>query len=137
MKILSVETARPDCSESFQWQSQSYDSHSWREHIEIQDGNAVARFANGTPAIVEKGNVTYIATLTDDAFLKDFLRVQCEKLSVAVVDMDDDIRMSYRGGLGFAFNYSGESKAAPVPEGAKVVLGDVLMPPQGVVAWEV
>jgi len=136
IRVLSVETLRPDCPGALTWNGQAYASNTWREEVEIAgEADVVARYDDGGPAIVRAGKTVYVASLTDRAFLTDFLESLCREAGVATQRLARDVRVRRRGGLVFAFNYADEPTAAPAPQGADFVLGGAVIGPRDAVAW--
>lgn len=136
VRVLSVETLRPDCSGGLMWNGRSYASHIWREELELTgEAEILARYDDGGPAIVRSGRTVYVASLTDREFLTDFLENLCHQAGVATQRLARDVRIRRRGDLVFAFNYAEESVPAPAPEGARFVLGGPTIGPRDAVAW--
>ena len=144
IKILSVETIRADCSESFLWNGKSYVSRVWREEIQLVSGapiQAEAYYQNSdglgedNPVVVRSNNFVYIGTLTCEAFLTDFFEELCREAGVKTYNFGDDIRIRQRGELIFAFNYSAQSSSLNLPEDREVLLGDTNINPRGVTVW--
>ena len=135
LRVLSVETLRPDCPEPLLWNGRSFACHSWREVIEWNGGEIIARYDDGAAAAVREGNLTYIACLTDDSFLQEMLAEYCAETGIATIDLDPMVRLQRRGKLTFAFNFASEPRPAPVPEGARFVLGEAMIGAHGVSAW--
>ena len=49
--------------------------------------------------------------------------------------MSEGLRLRQRGDLHFAFNYTANSREAPIPEGAEIVLGNRTIPAYDLVIW--
>ncbi len=135
IRVLSVETLRPDCADTFTWREKVYNARCWREEIDSGDATVHARFKNAEPAILSAANVTYIAALTDEVFLLDYLQSECERLSVSTYRSSPDVRISHRGDLGFAFNYSDVPVELSLPENAECVLGNRQLGAYDVTVW--
>jgi beta-galactosidase len=133
-RVLAVDTTRPDVTEPFDWNGRSYASHTWREVVELDGGKAIATFEDGSCAAVQNGNVVYLAMLTEDAFLDDFLGDLLATVEVEKFVLDDDLRVVQRGNLVFAFNYSAETRTLPIDEAA-IVLGDREIAARNVTVW--
>ncbi|MEO1202272.1 MAG: beta-galactosidase [Pseudomonadota bacterium] len=133
-RVLAVDTTRPDVTEPLRWNGRSYASHTWRERLELDDATPLATFEDDTAAGIQNGSVMYLATLTDDAFLDDFLGQQLRDAGIETLAVDEDVRIVRRDDLVFAFNYSSQSRTLPVDEAA-VVLGDREIGPHDVTVW--
>ncbi len=135
LRVLSVETLRPDCPEPLQWNGRSFASHSWREMIDVRDGDVVATYDDGTAAAVRHGQFLYLASLTDDAFLRALFTELCDETGVAAVELDPMVRLQRRGNLTFAFNFAAEPRPAPAAKGVRFTLGGPIIEAHGVSAW--
>ena len=96
----------------------------------------MARYDNSEPAIVRKDRFTYIGTLTNKEFLRDFFQQQCLDAQIKTYHFGEDIRVSQRGNLLFAFNYSDQSQSLPLDPDAKLLLGNKTIEPHGVTVWQ-
>jgi beta-galactosidase len=132
LRVLSVETLRPDCVEGLSWNGKQYDSQIWREELDAPGAEVLAKYDDGSPAVVRFGKVVYIGTLTNTAFLQDFFRHQCNDRGIATYDFGPDVRVMQRGNLMFAFNYSGQQQELPIDEKAEILLGSRLIEPHDV-----
>ena len=136
VRVLSVETLRADCHEGLSWNNHQYQSGSWREQLDAGDTEIVARYDNTEPAIVRQDRFTYIGTLTNKEFLRDFFQQQCLKAQITTYHFGENIRVSQRGNLLFAFNYSDQSQSLPLDPEAKLLLGNKTIEPHGVTVWQ-
>jgi len=135
LRVLSVETLRPDCVEGLSWNGKRYDSLIWREQLDAPDGDVLAQYDDGAPAVVRFGKIIYAGTLTSAEFLRDFFRQLCEELGIVTHEFGADVRIEQRGNLMFAFNYSGEEQELPLDEKAEVLLGSRSIKPYDVTVW--
>ncbi len=107
----------------------------WREWVEPGAGTeALAGFADGTPALLHAGRAHYLAGWPDAALLNAAMRHLLEAAGLPLMDLPPGVRLRRRGGLAFAFNYGPEPWAAP--DAGRFVLGGRTVPPQGVAAWQ-
>ncbi|GAK33162.1 beta-galactosidase [Iodidimonas nitroreducens] len=138
IRILMAETLRPGCGGSLLWQGKHYSARAWRDHVDPGPAECLARFDDGSPALVQSGQAYYLAGLTDAPFLRDFFRHLCALpgLDLPTLDLPDDLRISRRGGLVFAFNYAAKAQPAPAPDGADFVLGSAMIPAHDVAIWK-
>lgn len=136
IRVLSVETLRPDCPAALAWNGQVYASKTWREEIEVAgEAQVLSRYDDGGPAIVRAGKAVYVGSLGDRGFLTDFLESLCAEAGVATQRLETDVRVRRRGGLTFAFNYGAQPVAAPAPEGARFVIGAATIAPRDLAVW--
>ena len=135
VKVIAVETLRPDCTGGLHYQGEHFESGRWRETIEAGDTEIVATYEDGAPAAIRSGRSTYIATLTDDAFLKSVLVRLCAEANIPVTPLPPTLRLRRRGDLSFAFNLSDESTHAPASEDADFIIGGRQIEPFGVAVW--
>ncbi len=104
----------------------------WRESIETA-AEILARFENGDPALTAMGKHLYLACWPDAQLLKSVLGLAAERAGLATIDLPDTIRVRRRGDIVFAFNYG--HQAWQIPFSGEFLLGDSVVPPQGVCAW--
>lgn len=135
LKVTSIETLRPDCSGSIAYCGQQFESGIWRETIEILGGNVIATYEDGAPAMVRAGRSTYLATLTDDAFLAALIGDLCDEAGIETMELPPSMRVRRRGDLTYAFNFADKPAVAPAPEKAEYVIGGAQIPAYGVAVW--
>ena len=136
IRVLSVETLRPGCEGEIRWNGRTYASGRWREEIEVGAGLAVlGRYEDDTPALVRQGQVLYLATLTDGAFLTDLFEDLAQAAGLSPVRLPEGLRLCRRGDLVFALNYGAEPQKAPAPAGADFVLGGPMVGPRDLSVW--
>ena len=135
IRVLSVETLREDFAEVLTWNDRQYESCRWREQLDAANTEVIATYHNDEPAIVRSGQFTYLGTLTNRAFLLDFLQQQCEHNGVRTYRFDKDIRVVQRGVLMFAFNYSEQPQVLPIAANTQWLLGNATVEPHGIAVW--
>ena len=135
VRVLSVETLRADCPEPLYWQGKTYQARVWCEELESDGCETLATHFDGTAAIVRKDTITYIGTVTDDAFLIDFFRDVCHRADIPMIDVPADMRIVQRGDLTFVFNYAAEPQKAPEFDGRHLVLGQATVGARDVSVW--
>lgn len=135
IKVLSVETLRPDCPVALRWNDETFEAHSWCEELVANGDVAVLATYKDGPAIVQKDQFTYMGTLTDEGFLKRFLADQCKSAGIPTVDLPTDMRLVRRAGLTYAFNYAGVAQEAPADKNAEFLIGGRSVPARGVSVW--
>jgi beta-galactosidase len=135
IRVLSVETLREDFAEVLTWNGRQYESCRWREQLDAANTEVIATYHNDEPAIVRSGQFTYLGTLTNRAFLLDFLQQQCEHNGVRTYRFDKDIRVVQRGALMFAFNYSEQPQVLPIAANTQWLLGNATVEPHGIAVW--
>ncbi|WP_371194829.1 beta-galactosidase [Glaciecola sp. SC05] len=133
VKVSSVETLREDCSEALMFNSQTYVSNRWREElIECEGVDIVARYHDEQAAVVANKQATYIASLTDIAFLKALFVQYAEQLAINTYELPADLRVSIRGNFGVIFNYADKAQVFSSTNHIEFVLGDGNVPAYGV-----
>jgi beta-galactosidase len=123
----------------------SYDWGVWAESLEPNSGTTVLatygdHFYKGKAAAVTrklgKGTVTYIGVESLSGELeRDLLRGVFARAGVAVRDLPGGFYVDWRDGFWIATNFTERTIDAPVPAGAKVLLGTKAVPSAGVTAW--
>ena len=136
LRVLSVETLRPDCADSLSWNGKLYESRIWREELDAPDAEALAAYEDGSPAVVRYGRIHYVGSLTGIEFLQDFLRQLCNELDIETLSVAEDVRVERRGNLVFAFNYSDQSQDLQLSKDSEVLLGERRVQPRDVTVWK-
>lgn len=135
-RVQVVETLRPDCPGELHWGNGQFESGIWREVLEPLPGaEVVATYETGEAAVLRAGTAHYIGTITDDGFLTQYLESVALQAGLAPYPLPDTLRVAYRGGLGFAFNYADVPQPSPAPAAAAYVIGGSLIEPYGVSIW--
>ncbi len=107
----------------------------WREWVEPGEGTeALARFADNTPALLRAGRAHYLAGWPDAALLNATMRRVLGIAGLTLLDLPPGVRLRRRGDLTFAFNYGPEPWTAP--DAGSLILGDCIVPPQGTAVWK-
>ncbi len=135
IKVISVETLRPDCNGTISYKAKVHVSGRWRETIEAGDAEIIATYEDGAPAAVRSGRSVYLATLTDDAFLLNLLVDLCAEADIAIIPLPPTLRLRRRGDLTFAFNLADTPAHVPAPVSAQFVIGGAEIEPFGVAVW--
>ena len=117
----------------------------WGEWLEPQPGTAVLasyadQFYAGKAAAVTRrlgrGTVTYIGVETLQGELESGLvRGVYESAGVPVLNLDPQFFVDWRDGFWVATNFSSKKQTAPIPKGAKILIGTKEVDPGGVVVW--
>lgn len=98
------------------------------------------QFYKGKAAVVKhrigKGDVTYIGVDTDQSKLeKDILRQIYKDAGATTDDYPPGVFVYWRDGFYTALNYSSENYTANLPDNAKVLIGEKVLKPAGVLVW--
>lgn len=128
IRVWRVESMRPNVTEPVEGGGAA---RHWRDFIESGEGVEVqARFADGHPAIVRDGSITYLASIFDDAYSRQVFEEIAGEAGLAPRRLPEGVRVSRRGPLTYVFNYG----AAPyrIDEAARFVAGNEEVAPQGV-----
>jgi beta-galactosidase len=117
----------------------------WADVLQPDAGTAVLakhadQFYAGQAAAVTrrlgKGTVTYVGVETSSGDLeKEIVRKVFGDAGIAIEDYPDQLLVDWRDGFWLASNFSSETKTAPVPAGAKLLVGARELPPAGVAVW--
>jgi beta-galactosidase len=85
---------------------------------------------------VGKGSVTYIGVDTDDSKLeKDLIRDIYSNANATTEDYPSGVYVYWRDGFNIAVNYSSDEYNVNIPENAKILIGEKILKPAGVVIW--
>jgi beta-galactosidase len=135
VRVLAVETLRPDCPGEVVFDSKAYESTRWRESLDTGDVDVLARYEDGGAALVRNGRAHYLATLADDGFLTALFARLCAEAGIATTQVGGGLRLRRRGDLTFGINYGDTAVAAPAPANAVFVLGARMISPRDLSIW--
>jgi len=98
------------------------------------------QFYKGKSAVVKhkigKGSVTYIGVATDDFNLeKDILRNTYTDAGATTEDYPPGVYVYWRDGFYMAVNYSSANYTMNIPGTSKVLVGEKILKPAGVLVW--
>jgi beta-galactosidase len=143
--VLATDMLPSDVRGEISSHSSTYYWNNWADLLKPEKGTeTLAIFGNqfyaGKPAVVTrklgKGTVTYIGADTDDSKLeKAILRETFQHAGVTTEDYPVGVYVYWRDGFNVAVNYSSEDYVVHVPVNAKILIGDKLIKPAGVVVW--
>jgi beta-galactosidase len=134
VKVTRVESLRGDLDEAARVGNVRHPIKAWREELETNLA-PLARFETGGAAWVRAGQVDYLACWPGPDFMDHVMADLAGRAGLDVQVMPQGMRVSRRGGLVFAINYSAEARTAPAPESARFILGEREMPAAGVAIW--
>jgi beta-galactosidase len=135
VKVLAVETLRPDCPGEVVLDGKAYESTRWRESLGAGDADVLARYEDGGAALIRHGRAHYLATLADDGFLTALFARLCAEAGIATTQVGGGLRLRRRGDLTFGINYGDTSIAAPASANAVFVLGARMISPRDLSIW--
>ncbi len=125
--------------------SNHYNWNNWADLL-VPDNNTEVlatydnQFYKGKAAVVRhkvgKGTVTYIGADTDDSKLeKDILHDIYTNAGANVEDYPQGVYVYWRDGFYVAVNYSSDNYTMNIPETAKILIGEKILKPAGVLVW--
>jgi len=132
IRVRQVSSLRPGLAEAVKGVV-SGQAIRWREHLDRRS-DALARFADGEPALVENGVHHYLACWPDQSLLWETVTFLVRKAGLEGNELPAGVRLRRRGDLVFAFNYA-DRPWRPLVSG-RVVLGDTQLAPQDVSVWK-
>jgi beta-galactosidase len=125
--------------------NQTYEWAAWGEQLALLEGaTALAfyddQFYSGKVAAVTRkagqGTVTYIGVESLAGELeKDLLEQVFARAGVAVRNLAPQFLVDWRAGFWVATNFSSTRQTAPIPQGARILVGARELDPAGVAIW--
>lgn len=138
IKVLSVETLRLDCKIPLNYSGKTYLADRWNEELSVNDDvEVIGKFENKQAVIAQNTKATYIGALCNGELLKTLLSDIAIKQGLTPINVPNDVRLSYRGKFGVYVNYGSTSSKVSIPEDAKLVLGNEIMPAHSVTVFAV
>jgi beta-galactosidase len=145
VRVANFDALRPGLSSRVEAFDQSYQAHTWNESLELiaADATVLASYSNGPlcdlPAIVRRshgqGSITTVG-LWQEQLLAKVLARTLFSVGIAAYDLEEGLRLSRRGGLVYAQNWSRGGLIAPVPTDGEFVLGGPLLGAADVAVWK-
>ncbi len=135
VRVLAVETLRPDCPGELVFNGATHESTRWRESLDAGETHVLARYEDGGAALIRHGRAHYLATLADDGFLTALFAKLCDEAGVATTPVTGALRLRRRGDLVFGINYGDTPVAAPAPADAAFVLGGCTIGARDLSIW--
>jgi beta-galactosidase len=144
VKVKNFDALRPGLTSRIESLDQSFETHTWNESLEVvgDDVQVIGSYfddplydeAAVTTRAVGAGSVTYNGVWSE-GLLKRLLPLLLGKAGVAHEELPHGVRVSRRGGLVYAQNWTRGGVALELPEGTQFVLGHSLLEPYGVTVY--
>jgi beta-galactosidase len=125
---------------------ESHEWATWADVLEPRDGTQTLAtytdhyYSGGVAAITRKlgkGSVTYVgADSTSGSLEAQIVRGEFARAGIAAENFPEGFAVDFRDGLWIATNFTEKTVAAPVPSGAKVLIGTANVPTAGVTVWQ-
>jgi beta-galactosidase len=133
LKVIQVASLRPGLAEAVAGEGLFGQAVRWREWLET-GLPALARFADGTPALVQAGSRLYLACWPDADLLACALEhLLVRQAELPVVRLPEPVRLRRRGALTFAFNYGPDPWECPAAD--RVLGAGPALAAQDVACW--
>ena len=136
LRIWRVESLRPNVTETVTADNLQGQARCWRDLIETEAGvEILARFSDQHPAVVRYRRLHYLASVFDTDFTLTMLQRVAYQAGLSAQRLAPGLRISRRGELQFAVNYSNVVCQLPVREHAEFLVGSRDLAPQGVAIY--
>jgi beta-galactosidase len=133
LKVIQVASLRPGLTEAVTGEGLRGRAERWREWLRT-GLPALARFADGSPALVHAGRRYYLACWPDAELLAGVLELLLVgEATLAVTRLPPHVRLRRRGDLTFAFNYGPDAWEGPAT--GRIVGAGPAVPAQDVGCW--
>lgn len=138
LKVQRVESLPDWHSETVEYGGHTYSVTLWREWIESSE-KVIGRFLDppwaGTPAILRNVRVTYLAMLPQGDLLRALITDLLQQAGVDCHPTGADLRITRRGGLGFAFNFGPHPARLPSSPDREFLVGGSEIGPSDLTIW--
>lgn len=137
-----------ECPGRVELDGEVYQWYAWSDVLEVVDTKDTEilsthydQFYEGTPVVTRrtlgKGSVTYIGAFTSSGeFERMVLREVFSRAEIEILDLPRYVFVEWNAGYWVAVNYSSSEVTINLPENAEIVLGQVGLPPAGVLVWK-
>ena len=92
-------------------------------------------FRSGDPAVLANVRTTYLAITPRGECLQRVLVDAMTRAGLPVTPAPEGIRVTYRGNIGFAFNFSGNPGTVPERPSQRFLIGAREVEPAGLSIW--
>jgi beta-galactosidase len=130
LKVTRVESLRPALVE----RAGTGAVHGWLEHIESELAPEWST-GSGQGICYRHGTTRYLAAGADAALLGQIMSRACADAGLPVWTLPETVRLRRNGALVFAFNYGLEAVSVPLPDGAELLMGQLVLEPAGLAVW--
>jgi beta-galactosidase len=134
LRVVRVESVRPDLGEQVTWRGKRYPVERWKEWVETELAPE-GIFDDDCGAVLRNDCYYYLAFWPNEEFLVDFLDHLGREVGLTPVRLPAGVRLRKRGELTFAFNFTGTVKQVPVPLATEFLLGEADIVPYGISVW--
>lgn len=136
LKITRVESLRDGCTISGQVGEGEFSISRWREEVETELAPEI-ELEDGSGVIFANGRYRYCAVWPDRDLLDILVERIANEAGLALTTLPEGIRLRRTKTHLFAFNYGSSNRAfVPAEKHGPRVLGQDVLPPAGVTAWE-
>lgn len=144
-QVIATDMLSAHAKGDIRMKSKLYSWNNWADLLSPERNTEVLatyenQFYKGKAAVVKrrigKGSVTYIGVDTDDSNLeKDILRNIYADAGATTEDYPQGVYVYWRDGFYMAVNYSSADYTMKIPETSKVLVGEKILKPAGVLVW--
>ncbi|WP_370458794.1 beta-galactosidase trimerization domain-containing protein [Dysgonomonas sp. 520] len=123
----------------------TYDWNNWADVVDPLPNTEVwgvydDQFYKGKSAVTRtkhgKGTVTFVGADTDNSALEKAAMTEVYKRAgISVENLPNGIVKVWRHGFWIVLNYSSDNYEADIPADAKIIIGEKVLKPAGVVVW--
>jgi beta-galactosidase len=131
LRVLRVETLPRSIPQRVRWNGENYLAGTWIEHL-ASDLEPAALFEDGRGALFRHDRFLYLATLPDNRWLGDLVKLAATEQGLRVMDLPPGVRTRRLGSLRFFFNYNPHPVQLTPLEGLETLIGSTDLPPAGV-----
>ncbi len=139
LDVVRVESLPPYNQDQIFFEGKQGKVTNWRESIKTSEeilGHFKSDYRDGHPALVANQKCVYAAAHVDGSLLE---KVAAHLVKWSEVELheglQEGLRITRRGQLKFAFNFTNETKCLKLPEAAIIYVGAEQIPSFGVVIW--
>ena len=146
VRLKNYDSLRPGLQGRMEMLDMSFQTHTWNESLEViaDDVVRLGTFQDDplynevgvTMRGVGQGSMSYIGAW-GESLVTALLEYLAPKAGLKLEKLPKGLRLSRRGGLVYAQNWSRGGLVVPVPDGAEFVYGNQLLEPAGVAVYRV
>ncbi|MEM1007438.1 MAG: beta-galactosidase [Myxococcota bacterium] len=141
LKVVAVETLPEGVEEPVLWSQMptppNQSLHLWNEHLECsKELEILAHSPSSGPILVRHQRFYYLGCLPTPALQRTLFAQLCQDTGIQTFDAPENVRITTRGDLHFAFNYNDSPATLDIAEQAYFVLGSATLKAHDVCIWK-
>ena len=138
LKVTRVESLPSYAKQIVVFNEKKYETSGWRESVETSEqilATCKGDYRNGAAALVGNEKIRYMSIKLEGELLTDVFKDTLNWANIDYTILHEDIRMTNRGDLTFAFNFGNRAIKLDILDKHEILFGSNEIAPIGVTVW--